>query len=309
MPRTSPSFLFVAASFWLAAYGGAQGGCRDQSYVPAQPNNGLEITANQTVTQTFTVGVSGAMYRVDISAINHHRGLPITPLEVRIVATDPAGVPTGPTLATVTFQPAQVPASRGALTVDLSAAPIAVQSGQRLGLRLSSTAMPSGLTYAWWGEAPGNYAAGEVWLRDSTGPVGFDLSFETFVLSAAAFSNYGTGHPGTSGVPQLTASANPVLGTSIDVILGNSRGTSTPAALIAGFMQVSLPTPFGGRLLVDPLAAITLTLPAAGLRVPQAIPSNLDLCGVSAFFQLVVVDPGATVGLAFSRGLELRLGT
>lgn len=132
----------------------AQGGCLDQSYDPTL-NNGLEITSSQTVTQTFTAGLSGTLTGVEVLNINHHRGTPSRPLEVRIVATDASGTPNGATLASVTFQPAQVPATRGALPVDLRPFAIAVTPGTVLGIRLSSAAQPSTQTYAWWGAAPG----------------------------------------------------------------------------------------------------------------------------------------------------------
>ncbi len=103
----------------------AQSGCVDQSYLPVV-NNGLEVTASQTVTQTFTSSMSGLLAGVEIANINHHRGTPSQNLEVRIVATDASGVPNGATLASVTFTPAQVPATRGTLAVDLGAFAIPV---------------------------------------------------------------------------------------------------------------------------------------------------------------------------------------
>src|SRR5262245_4157504 len=43
---------------------------------------------------------------------------------------------------------------------------------------------------------------------------------------AAASTNYGAGWPGTSGVPSLTASSDPVLCAPIMVDVANSRGAS-----------------------------------------------------------------------------------
>ena len=286
----------------------AQSPCLDQSFVPPRLNNGLEITATQTVTQTFTVGVAGTLAQVDVVNINHHRGTPTQPLEVRVVATDPSGVPNGTALATVVFQPGQVPATRGRLPVDVRAFGIQVSPGQVLGIRLSSLAAPSGQTYAWWGEVPGSYARGQIWLRDTSSLSSWDLSFETFVDAPAAARAYGSGHPGTNGVPGLAPSANPVLGTTIDLTLFNSSGTATTAALLAGFAPASLATPFGGTLLVQVVANATIPLPAGGARVPQPIPNVSSLCGRSVFFQALQLDPGASHGVAFSAGLELRLG-
>jgi hypothetical protein len=294
----------------VAPFARAQSPCLDQSYVPNPVTNGLEITQNQWVTQTFTVGRAGQLTQVDVVGINHHRGTPTFPLEVRIVSTDPAGVPNGPSLATFTFQPNQVPATRGRLPIDLTAAGIQVTVGQALGIRLSSQAAPSTQTYAWWGEAPSSgYANGQIWLRDTTALSVWDLGFETFVAVSASSRAYGQGHPGTTGTPSLTPSANPVLGTTIDLIVGNSLGTQTTAALFAGIAAASQPTPFGGTLLVQILADFTLTLPAAGARVPQPIPNDPRLCGRSVFFQSAQLDAGASHGIAFSPGLELVLGS
>lgn len=293
-----------------AVHARAQNGCLDQSYLPVSVNNGLEITANQTVTQTFTVGIAGLLTAIDVANLNHHRGTPTASLELRIVATDSTGVPNGATLASLSFLPSQVPATRGTLAVDLSPFAIFVTPGTVLGLRLSSLAVPGTQTYAWWGEALGtlHYAGGMVFLRDTTPLSVWDLSFQSFVGAPAAWRNYGTGHPGRLGVPSLSASAPPQLGASIDVIAGNSSGASSTAALLAGFAPDNLATPFGGALLVQVAASFTIPVPALGARVPLSIPATSSLCGVSVFFQSAQIDGGATHGIAFSPGLELVLG-
>lgn len=287
----------------------AQNGCLDQSYLPSL-NNGLEITSSQTVTQTFTCGLGGTLAGIEVANINHHRGTPTQPLEVWIVATDSAGTPNGATLAALTFQPNQVPATRGTLAIDLRPFAIPVSPGLVLGIRLASLAAPSGQTYAWWGEAAGtNYARGMIFLRDTTPLSAWDLSFQSFVDAPALARNYGTGHPGTLGVPALTASAAPILGTSIDVVLGNSSGANSTSALLAGLAPDNLATPFGGAILVQIASSFTVPLPSAGARVTLAIPSSTALCGASVYFQSVQLDSAATHSLAFSAGLELVLGS
>ena len=299
-------FLIAPA---LAAGAVAQNPCVDQSFVPSPVNNGLEITANQTVTQTFTVRVPGTLAQIDVVGINHHRGTPTQPLEVRVVATDPNGVPSGATLASVTLQPAQVPAQRGRLPLDLRPFAISVARGQVLGLRLSSNAQPGGQTYAWWGEVPGTYDRGQIFVRDTTALSAWDLSFETFVSSPPSWSGYGTGHAGTNGVPSISLSANPALGSTPDIVVGNSRGAATQGALLAGFGRSNQATPFGGTLLVQIGASVTVNVPAGGAVLPQPVPNDPNLCGVDVNFQIVLVDPGASHGLSFTGGLELRLGT
>jgi hypothetical protein len=300
----------LALALLTAAPLAAQNGCLDQSYLPVPVNNGLEITASQTLTQTFTVGIGGVLTGVEVANLNHHRGTPTQPLELRIVATDASGTPNGATLAALSFLPSQVPAGRGTLSVDLRAFAIPVVPGMVLGLRLSSLVTPGTQTYAWWGEAAGtiHYAAGMVFLRDTTPLAVWDLSFQSFVGPSAASRNYGAGHPGAGGVPSLLASAPPVLGTAIDLLAGNSSGNGGSAALLAGFAPANVATPFGGTLLVQIDASFTIPLPAAGATVPLAIPASNTLCGLRVFFQTVQLDFAASHGLAFSPGLELLLG-
>ncbi|HLQ39282.1 MAG TPA: hypothetical protein VK348_15845, partial [Planctomycetota bacterium] len=113
---------------------------------------------------------------------------------------------------------------------------------------------------------------------------------------------------GTNGVPNLTASANPVIGTSPALLVGNSSGASTLAGLFFGFQRANQPTPFGGTALVQVLASTTLIVPAAGAQFALGIPNNGHLCGLVVDIQAVVVDAGASLGLAFTPGLELVIG-
>jgi Tol biopolymer transport system component len=50
----------------------------------------------------------------------------------------------------------------------------------------------------------------------------------------ASWNNYGAGFPGTHGIPGLSSSANPVLGTTISIDIGNSLGLSTTGFLLLG---------------------------------------------------------------------------
>lgn len=119
---------------------------------------------------------------------------------------------------------------------------------------------------------------------------------------------YGSGWPGTLGVPSFAASAEPIICSTIGLELGNSRGRDTQATVFAGASPAELPTAYGGTLLVLPLFAFPTTLPAAGASVPVTIPCDVSVCGTEVFLQSIVVDPGASQGIAFSRGLMLVLG-
>jgi hypothetical protein len=108
-------------------------------------------------------------------------------------------------------------------------------------------------------------------------------------------------------VPSLGASANPVLGTTINLLAGNSLGAATQAALVIGVQQTSLPF-LGGTLLVVPLVAPPVNVPAGGAQLPLGIPLDDNLCGVPVLVQVLLLDGGASQGVAFTRGLRLDLG-
>lgn len=138
----------------------------------------------------------------------------------------------------------------------------------------------------------------EVWVYQS-----FPTSFP------ASWSNYGAGHPGTLGVPSLTLSALPVMGTTPSVQIGNSLGVSVLATAVMGLGQTALPTGWGGTLLVDNiLLTETFVADAAGTDMPLELPDDPGLCGLPLNIQVAEFDPGASLGISFTRGLALVLG-
>ena len=125
---------------------------------------------------------------------------------------------------------------------------------------------------------------------------------------AASWSNYGAGYPGTLGIPGLRASANPVLGSSIDVDIDNSLGAWTVGFVFAGMSQDSLLTKQGGTILVDWNFMVPMVIWPAGNAWTVDIPNDWRLCQVSAYVQVVEFDAGAPHGIAFTPGLELVIG-
>jgi hypothetical protein len=119
---------------------------------------------------------------------------------------------------------------------------------------------------------------------------------------------YGTGWPGTVGVPDLrVAFGAPKIGTTMLLWLGNSLGTTTPAVLLIGFQPASVRF-FDGTLLVVPTVAPGQQVAFPGQYVPLAIPRNPSLLRASAYLQAVEIDAGASLGMSFTRGMELRIG-
>jgi hypothetical protein len=129
-----------------------------------------------------------------------------------------------------------------------------------------------------------------------------------YALCQASWNNYGSGWPGTNGVPRLIASAPPELCQQIGIIMSNSRGVTTAATLFIGFAPASLPTAWDGTLLLVPGLAIPLSIPGGGLTLPANIPCDPALCGFIDYLQVLEADPGASKGVSFSRGLRLVHG-
>lgn len=128
-------------------------------------------------------------------------------------------------------------------------------------------------------------------------------------LAKAKATAYGAGWPGRLGVPSLTASAAPVLGSSIAIEIGNASGAPSSGAFLLGSAPATLATAFGGTLLVVPDVAIPFALPAAGRALPVTIPSEPMLCGQRAYCQALEIDAGASQGVSFTPGLQLTLGS
>jgi hypothetical protein len=123
----------------------------------------------------------------------------------------------------------------------------------------------------------------------------------------ASKSGYGSGLAGTVGIPSLDASADPVMGTTISIDVGNSLGFYEVGFVLIGLQQISVATR-GGTLLVDPLLIEPILIPPAGASLNGAIPVEDVNVGVDVFVQVLEVDPGAVQGVAFTPGLQLTLG-
>jgi len=124
----------------------------------------------------------------------------------------------------------------------------------------------------------------------------------------ASWSNYGSGFPGTFGVPALTSRQNPVLGTTITIDLDNSLQASTTGLLFLGFQRTDVPTNRGGHLLVLPVFTVPILFSSGPDSFSGTIPSDARLCDSTVEVQAIELDPGAAYGVSFTPGLELILG-
>ena len=124
----------------------------------------------------------------------------------------------------------------------------------------------------------------------------------------ALWNNYGAGWPGTLGIPAFTSRADPILGSTLTLDLADSLGSATPGLLFVGLARASIPSAWGGDLLVLPAFVNSISVPAAGASFTGTIANDPSLCGVAVDLQAIEGDPGATRGVSFSPGLELILG-
>jgi len=146
----------------------------------ANPNEGA---ARHFVAQTFTVGKTGWLTRVDV-AVSHHRCTPVGNLYVDVVRTE-AGVPGDLVMTGAALTPDEVPASGTELVpVDFGADAEPVVAGDVLGIAVrTDAAYPC--NYAWQGESPGDYPVGATWCfygtDHATDQCVRDMAFQTWV--------------------------------------------------------------------------------------------------------------------------------
>jgi Tol biopolymer transport system component len=127
-------------------------------------------------------------------------------------------------------------------------------------------------------------------------------------LDLAYWNNYGTGFPGTYGVPSFTMSSLPQLNQLSQFLIENSSQTWTIGLLILGGAPTDVKTGLKGHLLVDGEAYVLLSIPPYGETYGDVVLPDEFLTGLVMYAQALQLDPGAAKGVSFSAGLELGLG-
>ena len=162
----------------------------DQSFLPAQLNLFTWVRDDVAGAQTFTVGVSGYLTRVEV-LLTHDTGLGSAMLDVRPtlggVPVEDGALALAHALLSVTTNDRSSPTAL--VAADLSAFSIPVVRGDVLALVLQ------GPEANWWGQTNATYDRGELFIRSPslgtatfTRPVGnspnelpYDLAFRTWV--------------------------------------------------------------------------------------------------------------------------------
>ena len=127
-------------------------------------------------------------------------------------------------------------------------------------------------------------------------------------VDEASFAHYGTGWPGTFGIPELLPGNDPELNRHFLLTITNSSGVDTPGVLMIGASKASIPTSAGGTLLVDPQLVVLLSIPPGGTTLDCPLPPDAANCGAELNVQVLELDPGASGSISFSDGLELLFG-
>ncbi|MBL8840909.1 MAG: FG-GAP repeat protein [Planctomycetes bacterium] len=118
---------------------------------------------------------------------------------------------------------------------------------------------------------------------------------------------YGSGLAGTNGIPHLIAQDAPHVGGDLNVLVENSLGAPTLAALFLGVDPAS--TPFkGGTLLVDPALTLIFPLDAGGTVLTGDIEYDVALYFAEFYVQVAEVDAGAVKKLSLTPGLKIHCG-
>lgn len=192
MTRSSAT-IPLAWMLALAAGGVASAGTiLDQDYGPSHNAFG-PVNRDGDRAQTFTLGITGILCRVDISV--SRRDGTVEPLWVDVRATEGAVPvePDSPVLATGTVPASSVPSPSPAfVSADLSASNLFVTAGEVLALVLrtdSRISNQANLDYAWAGSSNELYDGGDQFARSCLpgtgcrwlGPFSIDLKFRTFV--------------------------------------------------------------------------------------------------------------------------------
>jgi len=100
-----------------------------------------------------------------------------------------------------------------------------------------------------------------------------------------------------------------VLGSQIQLSLGNSLGATTIGLLFVAPDPADIASGWGGHLLVAARLPPVLIQLGAGVEVlPLKVPDDPRFCGLDLYWQILESDPGASHGVSFSPGLQLVIG-
>ncbi len=157
------------------------------------------------------------------------------------------------------------------------------------------------------------------WTRSLAAPVrwngpyrGWNWMFRLYEAGGkGTFAAYGKGKKGTHGIPGFEARGWPNYGNPITLIASLLKNQST--GLLVWGRKTRIPFPFGTvyafpPLKIDPFATAWGKTNPESKTFPLKIPNDPALLGLSLSWQVWILDPAATYGLAHTAGLEVTIG-
>ena len=155
------------------------------------------------------------------------------------------------------------------------------------------------------------------WLNPTSGWSGpFNTGGWSFRIHcgvhAGGYVAYGTGQVGSgAAIPRATGLGFPNTGNRIRLLASNALGAATGAFAVGPRTSVALP-PFG-TLYVTPAIVLPVVsnggAPGAGwAALDLVVPVNPSLNNQKLSWQVLVIDGGASAGLAHTQGVEITFG-
>lgn len=126
--------------------------------------------------------------------------------------------------------------------------------------------------------------------------------------ATATAGNYGSGWPGTNGVPGIGLDGPPSLGATRTLTIAGSSGVPSFGCFFFGLAQANTATGYGGTILVDPLIEYAYPVPAGPGSYSFQVQCRPEFCGWTIYAQAIQLDVGATHWVAFTRGLRIAYG-
>jgi hypothetical protein len=161
----------------------------DQAFLPSHLDLFAQMQTDVDAAQTFTVGISGLLRRIDVLVVSDAGVPPGIPVDFDVrptvngapVENDGLALASG-VLSTAT---SDLQSAAALVSIQFGALGVAVQRGDVLALVLSSPVAQT----LWWGRTNGrNYARGALFARSASlglptfeGPEDADLAFRTWV--------------------------------------------------------------------------------------------------------------------------------
>ena len=161
-------------------------------HIPLSHRGILEINANQSVAQSFTVPSDGLVTGAEIIGLSHDRCTPTKGLDFRLLITID-GKPSEPARYAEVLPPTAVREDGGAVEITFGPDGWPVGAFESMALEISSEADPTGCAYSWDGDSPGGYSGGQAFISSQAGfvwsPMYSDMGFRVFFQPEAAIQS------------------------------------------------------------------------------------------------------------------------